>query len=83
MRGRAIYGTAPAVSIGTSAAPEDMGHIGQGRLIPTTSVDQYAGTLARWFGVAPAEMDSILPNLANFGAAAGHPDYPTDLGFLG
>jgi hypothetical protein len=25
---------------------------------------------------------AILPNLRNFGAAAGRPDYPTDLGFM-
>jgi len=82
VRGKAIYGTAPPVSIGSSAAPQDLGHIGQGRLIPTTSVDQYAATLARWFGVGAGEIDGILPNLANFGAAAGRPDYPSDLGFM-
>jgi uncharacterized protein (DUF1501 family) len=82
VRGQAIYGTPPPVSIGTSGAAEDLGHIGQGRLIPTTSVDQYAATLARWFGVDAGELGGILPNLANFGAAAGRPDYPSDLGFL-
>jgi uncharacterized protein (DUF1501 family) len=82
VRGKAIYGTAPAVSIGSSAAAQDLGHIGQGRLIPTTSVDQYAATLAHWFGVQATEMDAILPNLSNFGAAANRPDYPSDLGFM-
>ena len=79
MRGKAFYGVAPPVSVGDTAAPEDQWHIGQGRLIPSTSVDQYAATLARWFGVAESELAGILPNLRNFGAAAG---YPTDLGFL-
>ena len=74
VRGKAIYGTAPPVSTGDTAAPEDQGHIGQGRLIPSTSVDQYAATLARWFGVAPGELAGILPNLGNFPAS--------DLGFL-
>ena len=82
VRGQAIYGVPPPVSIGNTNAPEDQWHIGQGRLIPSTSVDQYAATLARWFGVGGTELDAILPNLPNFGAAAGHPDYPGDLGFM-
>jgi uncharacterized protein (DUF1501 family) len=82
VRGRAFYGVPPPVSVGNTAAPDDQWHIGQGRLIPSTSVDQYAATLARWFGVADGELAGILPNLSHFGAAAGFPNYPTDLGFL-
>jgi hypothetical protein len=70
------------VSIGGTKASEDQWHIGQGRLIPSTSVDQYAATLARWFGVDSSQLSGILPNLRNFGASAGRPDYPTDLGFM-
>ena len=83
VQGRAFYGTPPAVSIGNTAAAQDQGHVGQGRLLPTTSVDQYAATLARWFGVSNTELTGILPNLARFGVAAGRSDYPTDLGFMG
>lgn len=79
VRGRAFYGTPPPVSVGNTTAAEDQWHIGQGRLLPSTSVDQYAATLARWFGVADTELAGILPNLRNFGSAA----YPTNLGFLG
>jgi len=82
VRGRAFYGTPPPVSIGDTAAPQDQWHIGQGRLIPSTSVDQYAATLARWFGVAETELVGILPNLRNFGVGAGAPAYPVDLGFM-
>jgi len=82
VRGKAFYGTPPPVSIGSTAAAEDQWHIGQGRLLPTTSVDQYAATLGRWFGADDNELNGILPNLHNFGAAAGRPDYPTNLGFL-
>ncbi len=82
VKGKAFYGTAPAVSLGNTAAPEDQGHVGQGRLLPTTSVDQYAATLAKWFGVADSEMSGILPNLRHFGSAAGRADYPTNLGFM-
>src|SRR5262245_54551154 len=44
--GKAVYGKPPPVSIGSTAAAEDQWHIGQGRLLPSTSVDQYAATLA-------------------------------------
>jgi uncharacterized protein (DUF1501 family) len=82
VKGAAFYGTPPPVSVGSTAAPEDQWHVGQGRLLPSTSVDQYAATLAKWFGVADSELAAILPNLGHFGAAAGRPDYPTDLGFM-
>ncbi len=78
VRGKAFYGTPPPLSVGDTVAPEDQWHIGQGRLIPSTSVDQYAATLARWFGVTDGELNAILPNLRNFGSAT----YPLDLGFL-
>ena len=82
VRGKAFYGSAPPVSITNTAAPEDQWHVGQGRLLPSTSVDQYAATLASWFGVADSEMASVLPNITHFGAAAGRADYPTNLGFM-
>lgn len=44
----------------------DSGTVPRGRWIPTTSVDQYAATLARWFGVADSELPSVLPNIGNF-----------------
>jgi uncharacterized protein (DUF1501 family) len=80
VKGQAFYGTPPPVSVGNSTtAPEDQWHVGQGRLLPSTSVDQYAATLARWFGVADSELPGILPNLAHFGGAG----YPINLGFMG
>lgn len=82
VKGKAFYGSAPPVSITNTAAPEDQWHVGQGRLLPTTSVDQYAATLAKWFGVADNEMAGVLPNISHFGAAAGRADYPVNLGFM-
>ncbi len=79
VRGAALYGKAPPVSVGNSTTDAfDQWHVGQGRLLPSTSVDQYAGTLASWFGVQGTEMNAILPNLANFNSS----DYPRDLGFM-
>ena len=83
VRGAAFYGTPPPVSVGSTSAAQDQWHVGQGRLLPTTSVDQYAATLAKWFGVADAELAGILPNLRHFGVGAGRPDYPTNMGFMG
>ena len=82
VRGKAFYGTPPPVSLGNTSAAQDQWHVGQGRLLPSTSVDQYAATLARWFGVADSELAGILPNLKNFGAAASRADYPANLGFM-
>lgn len=63
VQGGNIYGTFPQVAFNTA---ED---VGQGNLLPTTSVDQYAATLARWFGVDPSRMAEVLPNIGNFGTA--------------
>jgi uncharacterized protein (DUF1501 family) len=71
------------VSVGNTSAPNDQWHVGQGRLLPSTSVDQYAATLARGLAWPTRELAGILPNLGHFGAAApGRPDYPIDLGFM-
>ena len=70
VQGRQTYGVFPTLAHG---GPDDF--TVQGRWIPTTSTEQYAATLARWFGVAPGDLVTVLPNLGRF--ATG------DLGFLG
>jgi uncharacterized protein (DUF1501 family) len=89
VNGKEFYGVAPPVSNTDTTSPNDQWHVGQGRLLPTTSVDQYAGTLATWFGVNPtgvngavSELDSILPNLKNFGVTANGINYPKNMGFM-
>jgi uncharacterized protein (DUF1501 family) len=61
VKGGDFYGTFPTLAVN---GPDD--GTGQGRWVPTTSVDQYAATLASWFGVAAADLPSIFPNVANF-----------------
>jgi uncharacterized protein (DUF1501 family) len=72
VNGRRYYGTNPTLA---ANGPDD---IGQGRLIPTMSVDQYAATLASWFGVAAGDLPTVLPNINNF---AGTP-LGINLGFV-
>ena len=52
----------------------DTGTNPRGRWLPTTSVEQYAGTLARWFGLKEADLPAIFPNISNFPI--------TNLGFM-
>jgi uncharacterized protein (DUF1501 family) len=83
VNGGRFYGTAPPISTsdaktGSAYNPENQWHVGQGRLLPSTSVDQYAATMAKWFGVDASEMAGVLPNSVNFGRAG----YPLDLGFM-
>ena len=60
VNGGDIYGDIP---------PFELGHdydAGNGRLIPTTSIEQYAATLGNWFGLSASEIDAALPNLSTF-----------------
>jgi uncharacterized protein (DUF1501 family) len=71
VNGQSFYGVAPPVSVsdvktGNAYNPENQWHVGQGRLLPTTSVDQFGATMAKWFGVASSEMTSVFPNIGNF-----------------
>lgn len=61
VQGGKIYGTFPTLVTG---GPDDYGS--NGRWIPTTAVDEYAATLARWFGVTESNLDVVLPNLYRF-----------------
>ena len=68
--GRRFFGQMPDFTLG---GPNDAG---LGRMIPTTSVDQYAATLAKWYGISPgAQMSSLFPRLGEFATP--------DLGFMG
>ncbi len=68
--GKNIYGSIPTPDIDGENYTKS-----RGRMIPTTSVDQYAATLGKWFGLSGSELDAVLPSLGNFNSR--------DLGFLG
>jgi uncharacterized protein (DUF1501 family) len=69
VRGQQYYGTFPVMGLNNND------EVGSGRLLPSTSVDQYAATLARWFGVSDSSMPLVLPNIGNFGSS--------NIGFMG
>ena len=62
VNGGRFYGTPPVVDNG---GPDD---VGQGRLLPSTGVDQYAATLGKWFGIGETDLLTVLPNLVNYNA---------------
>ncbi len=66
VNGGDIYGTLPRLAID---GPDDAGN---GRIIPTMAVSQYAATLLRWVGLNDAEVQSALPALSNF---SGEPQF--------
>ena len=69
VNGGDIYGRMPNFAIN---GPDDTG---RGRWIPSTSVDEYSATLAKWFGVSATDLPTVLPNIGRF----ANPD----LGFMG
>lgn len=60
VQGRRVYGSWPTVALGGA---EDAGN---GALVPTTSLDEYGATLARWFGASTAQLSTVMPNLSRF-----------------
>ena len=60
VKGGDIYGRMPTLTLG---GPDDTTN---GRWIPTTSVDEYGATLARWFGVSDTNMSIAFPNVGRF-----------------
>ena len=65
VRGGTFYGTFPILARG---GPDDTdgGSNPRGRWIPTTSVEQYAATLAAWYGLSPTDVPLVFPLIGRF-----------------
>jgi uncharacterized protein (DUF1501 family) len=69
VKGGDLYGSFPVLGVKNAnnnsfdASPNQLGN---GVLLPETSVDQLGATLARWFGVSDADALTVFPNLGNF-----------------
>lgn len=60
VQGGRFWGALPEVSVN---GPDD---VGQGRLLPTTGVDQLAATLATWMGISATDLPRVLPQIGNY-----------------
>ena len=60
VKGKDIYGSMPVTGLGHAL------DVGSGALLPTTSVDQYGATLAKWFGLSDTQIADVFPNIVNF-----------------
>jgi uncharacterized protein (DUF1501 family) len=75
VNGKEIYGKFPQTAVSNTATGVDNPRdAGSGSLIPAISVDQYAATLAKWFGLSSTEITEVFPNLSHFSTP--------DLGFM-
>ena len=59
VNGNRLYGRMPSL-LPSASNPDDSGY---GQVIPTLSTDQYAATLAKWYGLSDADRGTIFPNL--------------------
>lgn len=65
VNGGRFYGTYPTLALG---GPDDTdgGLSPRGRWIPTTSVEQYAATLATWYGLSSVDLPAVFPLIGRF-----------------
>ncbi|HEX7174516.1 MAG TPA: DUF1501 domain-containing protein [Pyrinomonadaceae bacterium] len=61
VRGNDFYGSFPTLALG---GPDDTDT--RGRWIPTTSVEQYAATLAAWYGLSASDLPAVFPLIGRF-----------------
>jgi uncharacterized protein (DUF1501 family) len=63
--GNTLYGTYPNLALG-GPNDTDGGTTPRGRWIPTTSVEQFAATLATWYGLSPTDLPAVFPLIGRF-----------------
>ena len=73
VQGGTLYGTYPTLALG-GPNDTDGGTSPRGRWIPTTSVEQYAATLASWYGLSSSDLTAVFPLIGRFASP--------NLGFL-
>jgi uncharacterized protein (DUF1501 family) len=59
-----IYGSFPDLVVGGNF-DTDSGTGARGRWIPGTAVDEYASTLATWYGLSASDLALVFPNVSN------------------
>ena len=62
IHGSRVFGNYPSLSL----VNNDFNLSTRGRILPTTSVDEFYAELALWYGVSPNDLNYVLPNLCNF-----------------
>jgi uncharacterized protein (DUF1501 family) len=65
VQGHTLYGTYPTLALG-GPNDTDSGSNPRGRWIPTTSVEQYAATLATWYGLSSVDLPAVFPLIGRF-----------------
>jgi uncharacterized protein (DUF1501 family) len=63
--GHTLYGSYPTLALG-GPNDTDSGTSPRGRWIPTTSVEQYAATLATWYGLSQVDLAAVFPLIGRF-----------------
>lgn len=63
--GGTFYGAFPDLVVGGNQ-DTDTGTGARGRWIPSTSVDEYASTLALWYGLSNTDLTTVFPNIGTF-----------------
>ena len=79
VKGGDLYGRFPSLglkNVNDNEFNSSTDQLGNGSLLPTSSVDQLGATLGRWFGLGDSQLLDIFPNLANFNPSV------RDLGFM-